>query len=283
MKNYFIYVVLLLTVFLSCDNNNYDVVIDQHSKLDKMFIDGFDMKLEQVYLMNGEHTIPFLDKPKDSAFKQGVNTISITEFTDYGTSTNRDTLLKRIVRDEQWSITPMHKTTDTIHYETGFGSNYTVRMVTINHTNNFIIRGDKVFSINIKIDNNYNYRGNDNHLFMVENIRNNTVYKSNLYFEVLTKDGLALFHDGKYIYFDTSNIFTFSRLLTPPLTADKVREEIANGNYTLYLYNGMTTYKIGDNLYIPRFNSYIYVGTINTNGMVINLESKYYRFKFRIV
>ena len=82
---------------------------------------------------------------------------------------------------------------------------------------------------------------------------------------------------------DTNPIVTLSRQISQPLTGDQVKLEIAKGNYTLYLYNGLTTYKIGDNLYIPRYGSYVYVGTVNTNGMIINLESKYYRFKFKII
>jgi hypothetical protein len=118
---------------------------------------------------------------------------------------------------------------------------------------------------------------------MIQNIINSTVYKSNLYFEIVTKNGYGLFNNDQTIYLDTNPIITFSRQITPPLTADQVKLEIEKGNYTLYLYNGITTYRIGDNLYIPRFSSYVYVGTVNTNGMIINLESRYYRFKFKVI
>jgi len=284
MKNYLIYLILFIAL-IGCNGSTDEKQINNLSKLDNMFNNGFQMELEQVYIMDGSNTIPYLDTPKDSAFKNEVSKLNIVNFISY--NTNKDTIMNLIMKYEKWNISKMTNIKDTIRVEHGYGSTYLVTETIVNKTFNVINCTNQYtnrnFYIKIKIGDSYNYRGNDNHLFMIQNIKENTIYNSNLYFEILTKGGNGLFSNDKYIYLDTNPIITLFRQMTPPLTGDKVKEEIANGNYTLYLYNGLTTYKIGDNLYIPRYNSYVYVGTVNTNGMVINLESKYYRFKFRII
>lgn len=276
---------ILVATLISCSSYVDENPIDNLSKLDKLFINGFALELEQIYIMNGENVLPYLDSPKDSAFKNGVSVINFNEFTSY--NTNRDTILKQIKRHENWNIDKMKTVYDTTYIEHGYGSSYFVTTMisrsTFNSVNCSNQYGNRNFLINIKIADIYSYRGNDNHFFMIQNIINSTVYKSNLYFEIVTKNGYGLFNNDQTIYLDTNPIITFSRQITPPLTADQVKLEIANGNYTLYLYNGMTTYRIGDNLYIPRFSSYVYVGTVNTNGMIINLKSRYYRFKFKVI
>ena len=70
---------------------------------------------------------------------------------------------------------------------------------------------------------------------------------------------------------------------TAPLTGEQVKSEIAKGNYQLYLFSGSTVYKIGENLYIPRYNSYVYVGTTNQNGMINGYTKLNYRLKFKII
>lgn len=276
---------ILVATLISCSSYVDESPVDNLSKLDKLFINGFALELEQIYIMNGENVLPYLDSPKDSAFKNGVSVINFNEFTSY--NTNRDTILKQIKRHENWNIDKMKTVYDTTYIEHGYGSSYFVTTMisrsTYNSVNCSNQYGNRNFLINIKIADICSYRGNDNHFFMIQNIINSTVYKSNLYFEIVTKNGYGLFNNDQTIYLDTNPIITFSRQITPPLTADQVKLEIANGNYSLYLYNGMTTYRIGDNLYIPRFSSYVYVGTVNTNGMIINLESRYYRFKFKVI
>jgi hypothetical protein len=275
----------LVVTLISCSSYVDENPIDNFSKLDKLFINGFALELEQIYIMNGENVLPYLDSPKDSAFKNGVSVINFNEFTSY--NTNRDTILKQIKRHENWNVDKMKTVYDTTYIEHGYGSSYFVTTMisrsTYNSVNCSNQYGNRNFLINIKIADIYSYRGNDNHFFMIQNIINSTVYKSNLYFEIVTKNGYGLFNNDQTIYLDTNPIITFSRQITPPLTADQVKLEIEKGNYTLYLYNGITTYRIGDNLYIPRFSSYVYVGTVNTNGMIINLESRYYRFKFKVI
>jgi hypothetical protein len=274
----------MLIALFGCNDNVDKNPMGNLSKMDKMFMDGFSMELEQVYIMNGENVIPYMDTPKDSAFKNGNTKMVLMDFVDY--DIQRDTILRYIVKNETWDISSMKTVYDTTYIEHGYGSSYFVStMISSKVYNNLTCSNqyeNRNFLIEIKISDDYNYRGNDNHFFMIENIKNNEVYQSNLYFEILTKNGNGLFGNGKYIYMDTPQTFTFSRQITAPLTGDQVKLEIAKGNYTLYLYDGLTTYKIGDNLYIPRYGSYVYVGTVNTNGMIINLESKYYRFKFKI-
>ena len=276
---------ILVLMLISCNSSVDQNPANNLSKMDYMFMNGFSMELEQVYIMNGANVLPYLDSPKDSAFKSGISKINLNNFVSY--DANRDTLMKIISKKEKWDISSMKTVCDTTYIEHGYGSSYFVTTViskstynTVNCSNQFENRS---LLINLKIGDNYSYIVNDNHLFMVQNIKDNTVYESNLYFEILTKGGIGLFNNDTNIYLDTNQIYTFSTQITAPLTGDQVKLEIANGNYTLYIYNGMTTYRIGDNLYIPRYNSYVYVGSINTNGMVINLESKYYRFKFKVI
>lgn len=279
MKKYFLFFSLIV-VLISCSKKE-ETPINSLSEMDKMFISGFNMSLEQVYVMNGENTIPYLDTPKDSAFKNNNFNMNISDFVSF--DANKTEILTLISKNEIWNISKMETISKTIYVEHGYGDNYFITETKINNTYNTIDISNKKFAIKIKIDNIYNQRGHDNHSFNIYNIVDNEIYQSNLYMEVLTKNGNGLFDKERYVYLDTNPIFTLVRQITPPLTADKVKEEIANGNYELYLYDGKTTYKIGNNLYIPRFNNYVYIGTMNINGMIINYDSRYYRFKFRIV
>ena len=276
---------LLLSILVGCNGYIDKNPIDNLTKMDKMFMNGFSMELEQVYIMNGENVLPYLDTPKDSAFKSGFSKITLNDFIDY--DVQKDTILRTVVKNETWNISSMKTVYDTTYIEHGYGSTYFVTMMISSGTYNMLTCSNQYenrnFLIGVKIGDIYSYRGNDNHFFMIKNLKDNTIYQTNLYFEILTKNGYGLFGNDKYIYMDTNPIVTFSRQISQPLTGDQVKLEIAKGNYTFYLYNGLTTYKIGDNLYIPRYGSYVYVGTVNTNGMIINLESKYYRFKFKII
>jgi hypothetical protein len=128
----------------------------------------------------------------------------------------------------------------------------------------------------------YNERGHDNHTFKVIVLNNDTLFLTNLYFSVLTKDQKGIF-DGGYIYFDTNNVYQVAYNISEPLTSSKAKIEIEKGNYETYLRNGKTYYRIGNHLYMPRYNSYIYVGDVDTSGAVMYLKSTYYRLKFKII
>lgn len=178
---------------------------------------------------------------------------------------------------------------DTIYIESGFGKNYSILPHIVREKYNIINcynpYGNREFLIQVTLGGLYNQRGRDNHTFQLIPIEDGfKTSLSNLYLNVLTDmSGNALFGDGKYLYFETNTMYNVKYMISAPLTANEVRKEIEKGNYTLYLCNGLTTYNINGNLYIPRYNSYVYVGTTNLNGAIINLESKYYRFKFKII
>ena len=53
------------------------------TQLDKLFLNGFQMELKQIYIMPGKNSIPIYDTPADSCFK-GNNTI--TNLRNYQTT-----------------------------------------------------------------------------------------------------------------------------------------------------------------------------------------------------
>lgn len=277
---------LLILLLFSCnknEDNNYGVK-ENLSDIDKLFINGGSIKLCQIYVMAGVNTIPYLDIPKDSLFKNNV-CIDIDKFAYISKDSSID-ILKGIVKNEVWIIDKMKNTSKTVYVEHGFGSTYCITKSIINESYNTIKchnnYGDKYYAIKIDIGSPYNYRGHDNYSFnfnYVDNI-NGIGYNTNLNFEILTKNGVGLF--GKELYLDTNPVFNIRYQLSNPLTSNEVKNKILNGEYTLYLYKGLTTYNIDGNLYIPRYNGYVYIGNVNTNGMVTNIIGKYYRFKFII-
>jgi hypothetical protein len=257
-------------------------------KLDSLFTNGFKIQLEQVYVMSGKEMVPFYDKPVDSCFFGEDNMITIDTY--YSLDTARSVVLNCLSKDEIWNVSKMITVNDTTYESYGFGQNYHSGMVInsstineINVTNQYTRRN---FIVNYKIGNPYNHRGVDNHVLSiynysyVENQYKNTV----LYLSILTNDdGSAFWGDNKHLYLDTNSQYIISYEITAPLTSNEVKLEIERGNYTIYLWNGLTTYKIGNNLYIPRYNSYIYVGNTNSSGNIFNLKQIYMRLKFKIV
>lgn len=236
--------------------------------------------------MNNENQIPCLDNPKDSMFKNNKELINLTNFFAYSNDSVNKLILTHLKNKQIWEISKNFTKKQDIYIEHGYSSSYFITKVN-NKTNYSIIyiKDDlynRAFKINLSIGGLYNYRGNDNYSFELELIDSLIIKKTNLNLEVLTDfNGNGIF--GNYIYLDTPKKYSFLRQVDEPLTAERVREEISKGNYELYIYDGYTTYKIGNNLYIPRYNSYVYIGTININGMVINLKNEYYRFKFKII
>lgn len=59
----FLTFVLFSTVLYSCTKTDEPVVPDGLSKMDKMFINGFNLRLEQIYVMSNSSSIPIIDKP----------------------------------------------------------------------------------------------------------------------------------------------------------------------------------------------------------------------------
>jgi hypothetical protein len=289
---------LTLPALLSCNIDSYyqnsdaDNIINE--KVDNLFLNGFDMNLEQIYVMSSKNTIPYIDRPIDSCFKSKINTVNISNFIHYGPDdlihTNDDNnVLTCLTKNENWNISKLLAYYDTTYVEHGFGDNYFLTTNISEHTYNLIKCTNQYtyreYIIPFRIGDIYVHRGHDNHVFNVfcVDIKNNNSYRSSLYMEILTdENGIGVHHNGKYIYFDTNYQYKVSYQVTTPLTSNEVKNEIANGNYTLYLWNGMTTFKIGNNLYITRYNSYVYVGEVNANGSIMNFEQRYYRLKFKI-
>ena len=277
---------LFSTILYSCTTTDEPVVADGLSKMDKMFINGFNLSLEQIYIMSNSSSIPIIDKPKDSLFTNNNSIIDIGFLAYSGIS--QTNLFPALSKGENWNVCKMTTVYDTTYIEHGYGDNYTltaqIKKRVYNIINCYNQYRDRHFAIKIIIGNQYTERGHDNHSFMVMPIDSaNNVSQSNLYMNVLTKDGNGLFGNEQYVYFDTNMMYKVTYQTSEPLTSVEAKNEIARGDYTLYLWNGLTTYKIGENLYVPRYGSYVYVGTTNTNGAIINLKSTYYRFKFRII
>lgn len=89
MKNFFIYVIALIFVY-SCSSPDIDIIDDNFSRLDKMFIDGFTMELEQIYVMNGNiQKVPIKNKPIDSLYTDSMNNVDL-EFSPYGSGNHKN-------------------------------------------------------------------------------------------------------------------------------------------------------------------------------------------------
>ena len=278
-----ILIIILFTTFVACTEDKVEV--DPFTPLENLFFKGCKLQLEQVYVMSNPQLIPIVDKPIDNCFKTN-SMINIDQFFDYDTNAK---VFPVISKDEVWTVSPMQIQYDTTYSQRGgYGEEYSVRVNIDKITYNIISRdngyqnGKLIFPITI--GGYYNRYGNDNYNFEVLTVddTNNEVRNSNLRLEVLTDfKGNGVIED--YVYFDSNELMGLSYNLTTPLTGNEVEQEIANGNYSLYVYQGMTTFKIGNNLYIPRYNSYVYLSCVNTNGMIIYADIHYYRFKFKIL
>ena len=284
--NKYIIVLSLSLLLIGCKDNMPNELTSNLSVTDQMFTNGANLKLEQAYVMSDSNTIPYLDTAKDSCFNESTTTVNINKFVAYN-DTGYANLLFALSKNEIWNFSKSQSHFDTTYVEHGTGNSYfVVRNINEFKYNNITSSNSytkRYFNANIKIDDPYSYRGNDNHTFNIEYIDKSKSFLSNLYLNVLTNlEGCASFNPG-YVYFDTNTLYNITFQVSTPLLSNQVKAEIAKGNYTLYLYDGMTTFRIGNNLYIPRYDGYIYIGCVSNNGMVITYESKYYRFKFKIV
>jgi hypothetical protein len=311
-------------VALSCTKEEERVEKDKFTKLDHLIMDGFSMQLEQIYVMPGANTIPILDKPVDSLLVTDRTVVNLPNFQtlnymgDYTCRGLRKNDVWNIDYYEYETGEYCWELGYASNYMIVCASASTAQGITItsnNELNNF-----NWFS-RIRIDKNINnYRGKDNHVFGIRimkvtpagamqieasyqsgwyEIRYDTTYSTetkveeqltNLHLEVLTDfDGLAHGIDDGYLYLNTSAMVQMEAKITEPLTGDQVKIMIKNGDYELYpiVINGIayTAIKIGYNLYLPRYNSYVYVGTTNEQGMIFSQGYRrwYYQFKFKII
>ncbi len=301
MKN--ISLTFLCFFFISCEKeecrvcsdgvtrcgNEYDEWINSSklTPLDNLFINGFQMKLEQIYVMNDQNSVPFYDTPVDSLFNQ-PNTISNLPNYHYD-NYDGNYILYSLKQGEVWNVSKMYQDSIVEYIEHGFGSDYTITKQVrycdynlINCKNEYV---DRRFYFPIKLNDIYNYRGHDNHVLNIKVLdEKGKLLDSNLKFDILTKDGNALF-DKNWIYFDTNKQYNIGYTISAPLTSNQVKQIINSGTgFELYIQNGITYYKINENLYIPRYgDSYVYAGTTNQNGMLNYYVCSYYRLKFKII
>jgi hypothetical protein len=250
--------------------------------LDKLFLNGFQMELEQVYIMSA-------NVPYDSCFNGNQNVVvNLPNFqtTDY----NGNLIMTGLTKGMKWQISKMLIIPHSYEIEHGYGSNYFVSVVNDTIYQNYIDLGykDILFLTNYVVGDIYTYRHPDNHILPVwTEDKNGTQYgnaqSTNLKLEITNE-----YKEGdKYIWLQTNNQYSITYLFTAPLTGNQVAQILNNGkegiDYEIYLWNGLTTYKIGENLYIPRYNSYVYIASTNQNGLIREYTRLYYRLKFRIV
>ena len=291
--------ILFLSLFTSCiEHQDCDRPVECNlSPLDKLFISGFQMELVQIYIMPGRSSIPIFDTPVDSLFRGNISMVNLLNYQT--TEFIGRHILYGLVPGEIWDISEMSYIYHIIRWEQGFGSSYRiVEMVSTTPVTNIRITNpftERELLTHIRIGNIYNHRGRDNHIMNIfyistqANVVDGEIvsieqerHHTNLWLTVLTELGNGLFN-GNYIYFDTNAQVQMSQRVTAPLTSDQVRIQIELGNYELYLWNGIVTFRIGYNLYVPRFNGFVYVGTVNQVGMIHGFYSFYYRLKFRVL
>jgi hypothetical protein len=264
----------------------------QISEFEWLLIDGMRARLEQIYLMpnDGTITIPIVAKPVAELFEDNTSVVNLifqtTEYMD-------NYIMSGLYMGEIWNFTLHEVDTEPYYYELGYGENYMVMQAEGGKEYYEIIESDNPYSPRLFMSgwspgDSRRYRGHDNIIFGINShiIADEWAY-TNLKLEVLTKSGNALFEDG-YFYLDTNSHYELAYRYTPPLTGTQVAQIVQNGtegvDYEIYLYKGFTSYKIGDNLYIPTIdNTYKYIASTNHNGMLNYLGGKYYRLKFKIL
>ncbi|MDR1181490.1 MAG: hypothetical protein LBL13_05900 [Bacteroidales bacterium] len=264
---------------------------DGLSDFDRLLINGMTASLEQIYLMTGDGstTIPIYDKPAAELFE---NENSIVDLIYQTQKYRNDYIMRGLYKGEIWTFAFYESEPDTVRWEVGYGSTYMVQE-RVSRDYYEIIESDNLYSPRLfcapwRPNSPYHYRGHDNIGFGIRSYDDEDEWAlTNLNLVVLTKEGNALFEKG-YFYLDTNPHYELAYRYTPPLTGAQAAQIIQNGtegvDYEIYLYNGLTVYKIGENLYIPTIgNTYKYIGSSNQNGMLSYYEGKYYRLKFKIL
>jgi hypothetical protein len=292
---------LLCVVFLAACEKPYEEkeiertdprFASQLSEFECLLIDGMSAKLEQIYLMPNDGTvvIPIVAKPAAELLDNDESVVNlIFQTTEY----INDYIMSGLHKGEIWHFSFEEVKGESSYYELGYGSTYMVMENAGSSSYYEIIESDNPYSPRLFISewnpgSLYNYRGHDNIIFSINShiILNEWAY-TNLKLEVLTRDGNALFDDG-YFYLDTNSHYELAYRYTPPLTGTQVAQTVQNGvegvDYELYLWRGLTTYKIGENLYIPTIGgTYKYIASSNQNGMPGYIKGQYYRLKFKIL
>jgi hypothetical protein len=139
---------LSLIIFHGCDwyykedhtfeNREKQQAEGNQSYLKKLWQKGCTFQIEQIYLMPHKETIPILDKPVDTLFKNGRTIVNIGSYTSKYDPYNY--VLDAIVLHEKWEFKNITKESDNIVYiEHGFGSNYFLSYVVDKQETEYII------------------------------------------------------------------------------------------------------------------------------------------------
>jgi hypothetical protein len=259
------------------------------STLEQHFTNGFKLQLEQIYTMQGSHTIPFFDEPVEALFTNNQQVVNLPGFVVYD---RYELIMTGLKRNDIWTFSKMNFVTKTTWIESGYGGTYLLRSFTSNTPYNTIVSNnsynkiDFVTSINL---NGINYRDGDDYQMIIQsyNRTKGEYMRSNLVLTVVTdprqrKDNGII--DG-YVYLNTNAQVSLGYVVTQPLTGEQVRRIVESGSgYDLYQKYGYNCIRIGTNLYIPSIgNTYRYVGTTNDNGLINGYTYKYYQLKFKII
>ncbi|GHT54978.1 hypothetical protein AGMMS49982_20420 [Bacteroidia bacterium] len=253
------------------------------------------MQLEQIYIMSDKNSVPCADKPADSTFIGNSNVIvNLINFV-YDQNPH-NVIMQGLEKGEEWVFSENIKIENEPFYiEHGYGNGY---FVTVGQSYTYVTIITRkteyayfIFEIDLNPKNNdYNYRGKDNFLIPMNVLDDESEsHKTNLKLTFLTDlDGIAYQIKDGYIYLDTNRQYSIGYSVTGPLTSQQavkiIREGVEGADWTLHIQDGMTYYRIGNNLYKPSFgNNIIYAGTIYyDNGSIQTYQSMYYRLKFKL-
>lgn len=223
--------------------------INRLTKIDSMFMNGFKIKLIDIYVNhNGKDT-----------------TISLSDYVvlpPFDEMVPEDiTIFEQLTIDKVLTFEPTITYLDEVHH---YGNFYDYLDV---HRNNFTINNKDTLFINF-------VPGISKKYFKVMSLLpTKSKYYTNLIFE-------NIILDGNYLIITLNPINFIKYVSEPPLTGKQVKEIIENGeegvDWEIYLleYNNIsyTTYKIKENLYVPTIgNTYRYIGSTNMNGVISEL------------
>lgn len=156
MENKLIILFFIFISLSSCTDNTKDIPTSDLTEMDNLFLSGFSMSLEQVYVMSSTNTIPCLDTPADSCFKDTVKSVTINNFV---TNLDRINMLTCLSKNEVWNVSKLRTYLDTVYIDRGSEISYYTKKTNItqfNRNNNFIKQS---YNTSVYINNVYNLRG----------------------------------------------------------------------------------------------------------------------------
>lgn len=273
---------LLLTILLLLSSCEYNYFLEDRpdirfvgetivlSELDLIFEEDVKLKLKQVlihYNVNGS-------LGRSELFNENRELSIIEHFT----VANSDRLiLNYVVKDELWEFKKPIVGYYIGRYNVGPRNEEVLRRYKTKYhpmvRKNGLLNGDNAaYNLTYLPDGSiYSefkpkitfYTGNDEY--------------TNLYFETVNWNG------NKELRFKTNKLNKVSFNLNLPLKSDDVQRRIDNGDYQTYITNGRTYYLIDNNLYMTRYNSYVYVGSIYGFSGITSMTTMCYEFIFEIL